>query len=279
MSISELFRSLPYQSKKHSSYFAIYEHLFEPFRGKAITFVEIGVLNGGSLFMWRSYFGNEARIIGVDLNPEAKKWEADGFEIHIGNQANPQFWAELFPKIGKVDVLLDDGGHTFEQQIVTTEAALPWIKDGGLLVVEDTHTSYMSSFGGPSSRSFVSYVKNLVDGVHYRSGMLDTQQFDRSVFSIAFFESIVALHVNKELAGMKSEPVVNGGESSDAVDYRHSDSPLGWIIESATRRFIRLREISYLGPLMATTWTVVRGGALAALSRSRARKLGRHFKY
>ena len=36
--------------------------------------------------MWRDYFGKDARIIGIDLNPEAKKWEKHGFEIFIGNQ-------------------------------------------------------------------------------------------------------------------------------------------------------------------------------------------------
>ena len=57
---------------------------FDEIVGKEITFVEIGILDGGSLFMWRDFFGNKARIIGVDLNPEAKKWEKEGFEIFIG---------------------------------------------------------------------------------------------------------------------------------------------------------------------------------------------------
>ncbi len=69
------YRNSKYLSIKHSSYFQVYEELLSKYRNKKITFVEIGVFNGGSLFMWRSYFGPEARIIGIDFNPEAKKWE------------------------------------------------------------------------------------------------------------------------------------------------------------------------------------------------------------
>ena len=63
----------PYKSIKHSSYFEVYDELFSKYRNKEITFVEIGVLNGGSLFMWRNFFGSRAKIIGIDLNPVAKK--------------------------------------------------------------------------------------------------------------------------------------------------------------------------------------------------------------
>ena len=58
----------PYRSIKHNTYFECYDHFFLNIGVKKITFVEIGVLGGGSLFMWRDYFGEKARIIGVDLN-------------------------------------------------------------------------------------------------------------------------------------------------------------------------------------------------------------------
>lgn len=81
--------------------------------------------------MWRDYFGASARIIGIDLNPISKKWEKDGFEIYIGNQSDPLFWREIFEKIGDVDIVLDDGGHTYEQQIITAHECIPNIRDGG----------------------------------------------------------------------------------------------------------------------------------------------------
>ena len=67
-------------SHKHTTYFDVYDKLFNKYQNKKITFVEVGVQYGGSLFMWQNYFGENARIIGIDLNPDAKKWEKYGFE-------------------------------------------------------------------------------------------------------------------------------------------------------------------------------------------------------
>ena len=75
----------------------------------------MGVLNGGSLFMWRQYLGSQARIIGIDFNSLAKHWEKDGFKIYIGSQSNPEFWTNFYKSVGMIGVLLDDGGHTNEQ--------------------------------------------------------------------------------------------------------------------------------------------------------------------
>ena len=158
------FKQSKYYSLKYKNYFPIYEKLFAKFRGKKITFVEIGVLSGGSLFMWKNYFGNDARIIGIELNPEAKKFEKEGFEIFIGNQADENFWKDFFEKVGEVDIILDDGGHTNFQQIVTCCSCIPFIKDNGLMVVEDVFHSYGLSYGAkgfynPSKYSFINFCK------------------------------------------------------------------------------------------------------------------------
>ena len=80
----------------------------EEFCGKEITFVEIGVLNGGPLFMWRGFFWPKARIIGVELNPGAKRWESEGFEIFCGSQSDEVFWSDFVEQVGRVDIVLDD---------------------------------------------------------------------------------------------------------------------------------------------------------------------------
>ena len=192
---SETYKSYiksPYRSVKHSTYFETYDALLAPYRGKAITFVEIGIFDCGSLFMWRDYFGPNARIIGIELNPEAKKWEDHGFEIFTGSQSDETFWQKFFAEIGPVDILLDDGGHTYEQQIITTECALPRIKDGGLLVVEDTHTSYMRGFG-PRRYSFMAYVKKRLEKINRRYGRFAKRGGAKTrIWSVQVFESITA---------------------------------------------------------------------------------------
>lgn len=215
----------PFKSIKHSTYFEIYDELLSRYRNKDITFVEIGILGGGSLFMWREFFGSNARIIGVDFNPNAKKWEEHGFEIFIGSQSDENFWKEFVKNIGPIDVVLDDGGHTYLQQIVTSEMLLEHIKDGGMLVVEDTHTSYMRGFG-PRKYSFIAYVKNIIDKINNRFAKLDQEHSDKRIWSVQIFESVVAFHINRKATNLISEPTCNNGIDDSAKDYRYHEIKL-----------------------------------------------------
>ena len=219
--IEQAFYRSPHFSTKYDSYFPVYDRLFSPFRGRPIVFVEVGVLSGGSLFMWRDYFGEKARIIGVDLNPEATKWRAHGFEIHIGDQSNERFWSDFFAAVGPVDVMIDDGGHRNHQQIVTAACALPHVNDGGLLLVEDVHTSYMRKFGNPSPRSFIAYCKEAIDSINARSpyGRGRLAALRTIVHSIEFFESIVVFKVDR-MKCVTPNFLTNGGTADGARDFR-----------------------------------------------------------
>ena len=67
-------------------YFEIYHRHFERFRGKPVTVVEFGVSQGGSLQMWKHYFGPRARIIGIDVNPDCAMYVEPQIEVLIGSQ-------------------------------------------------------------------------------------------------------------------------------------------------------------------------------------------------
>ena len=221
------FRASPLLTAKHESYFDAYAKEFMEYVGKPITFVEIGVMNGGSLFMWRSFFGEQARIIGVDLNPGARRLEQHGFEIHTGSQSDKEFWRNFFQKVGVVDVVLDDGGHTYRQQIVTANACIPHIRDGGKLMVEDVHTSYYPSFGYPSPYSFINWAKSRVDQVNFRSNSIPGHPGNSSdcIHSVSFYESIVCFSINRSKCG-PSAVVENGGKSILAEDFRYKDTAM-----------------------------------------------------
>jgi hypothetical protein len=220
--LRNIYDKTKYLSIKYDSYFHAYEQLLSKYQGKEITFVEVGILNGGSLFMWREYFGPKARIIGVDMNPASKMWESHGFEIHIGDQASQIFWRDFFQKVGSVDVFIDDGGHTNLQQITTVHCAVEHIRDGGVLIVEDVHTSYFKEFGNPWSRAFIGFAAKIVDGINSRSFALRTnrERYAKRVHSVSFFESIVAFHINTALC-KKSVPTSNLGISQNASDFRY----------------------------------------------------------
>ena len=172
--------------------------------------------------MWRDFFGKNARIIGVDLNPEATKWREHGFEIFIGDQSDSNFWAEFFSEIGNIHVLLDDGGHRNDQQIVTTTCALPHILDGGLLIIEDTQTSFMKFESFPKY-SFISFLKSKVNSLNARSGDLEIKKdlFSSAVHSIEFFTGICVLHVNRSLS-TSTQRIENKGVRSNSSDFRYN---------------------------------------------------------
>jgi len=218
----EAFSNSPYFSIKHTNYFDIYDRLLSKYIGQSMTFVEIGVLDGGSLFMWRDFFGNRARIIGVDLNPNAIKWREHGFEIFIGDQSNPDFWVNFFREIGDIDVLLDDGGHRNIQQIVTVQSSLPYVLDGGLIIVEDTQTSFMK-FETFQRFSFISFLKQKIESLYGRSDELNLSKdvFTKSVSSLEFFTGICVLHINRSLCE-STQRIENDGKRSFQSDFRYN---------------------------------------------------------
>lgn len=234
--ILALFEQSRRPTVKHAHYFAIYDELFAPYKGRDITFVEVGILGGGSLEAWRKYFGPKARIIGIDLNPVMKtELERDGFEVFIGDQADPAFWRAFFAQVGPIDVLLDDGGHTNTQTWTTVVEALDQVRDGGLIVVEDTHTAFMARFGNPSRDSLVHRLFVAVKELHYRSSevterdraarprwekrLLRDVRVAKRVHSIRFYESVIALSIDARKCLDSSRTLHGSGTSPD--DFRH----------------------------------------------------------
>lgn len=271
-SLREIYDRVPYLSIKYDSYFPAYEALLQKYVDRELTIVEVGIFNGGSLFMWREFFGPKARIIGIDLNPDAREWEKHGFEIYIGDQSSGQFWLELFQKIGKVDILIDDGGHTNRQQIVTSHYAIQNINDGGLLIVEDVHTNYFREFGNPSRYSFVNFAHRIVDGVNSRSYALRRAytQYSSRVYSVSFFESIVAFQVDSRLC-RQSVPTSNNGVSRGVTDFRYQ-GPITSALFTFKNKFAS--NSSFLA-------RVVKRGAdtlLSLLSRAEAIRCWKYFK-
>jgi len=219
----KLFEESKYQSYKLKKYFKVYDKIFSPYKNKKITFVEIGILNGGSLFIWKKFFGEHARIIGIDMNPDCKKFEKDGFEIFIGDQSDPIFWKNFFNKVGKIDIILDDGGHTNKQQIMTVVSCIPNIKNDGMVVIEDTHTSYMKEFSNPQKYSFINFSKKLVDDLNltlYLGPKKFKYTLNKYIYSIQFFEGFALFNVNRDLC-IENKLVDNNKKRANHWDFRY----------------------------------------------------------
>jgi Methyltransferase domain len=175
---------------KWEHYFDIYHRHFAKFVGRDVHLVEIGVYSGGSLEMWKSYLGPHAKIHGVDIEEACRVYDDGQTRIHIGDQADRSFWRQFRQDVPQLDIVVDDGGHTPEQQIVTLEELLPHLRPGGVFLCEDAdgvHNEFLAYAAG-----LVNHF-NMVD--HKTGALLATTPtaFQRAVYSIHFYPYVVVI--------------------------------------------------------------------------------------
>jgi hypothetical protein len=168
---------------KWEHYFEIYHRHFARFVGKKVDVLEIGIFSGGSLEMWHAYFGDQSHIYGVDIEPACKSYENDHVSVFIGDQADRSFWRNFRSKVPGIDIIIDDGGHSPEQQQVTLEEMLPHLRPGGVYLCEDIKGAFnrFASFAtglvnelnrqqnipGPELTSSVSTFQSLIHSIHF----------------------------------------------------------------------------------------------------------------
>ncbi|MDT4981167.1 MAG: hypothetical protein QOG07_3046 [Pseudonocardiales bacterium] len=178
-------------------YFPIYTRHLERFRGRSVNVLEVGVYRGGGLDLWSSYLGPEAKLVGLDIDEAAVRAVKGRFQVVLGDQADPDVLRKINDDYGPFDVVIDDGGHTMDQQIVTIETLFPLLNDGGVFIVEDTHTSYWTAFGGGlhEPTSFVEWTKPRIDDLHSRhhAGIDRSSVWATEVDGMHWYDSVVVL--------------------------------------------------------------------------------------
>jgi trans-aconitate methyltransferase len=176
-----------------------YEEYFEPIRAMELVFLEIGVLGGASLRMWREYFPR-AQIFGIDVNPEAEAHADDRITVLIGSQSDARFLDTALERTGRPDIVLDDGSHYARDQTTTLLHLWRHVKPGGIYVVEDLHTSYMPGYNmrwreGGTTMEFLKDVADDVNGAWH-----DCPVLFPDVYSLAFFQELCVLRKRREAA-------------------------------------------------------------------------------
>ncbi|WP_375476866.1 class I SAM-dependent methyltransferase [uncultured Jatrophihabitans sp.] len=178
-------------------YFDIYDRHFAPFRHKRVNVLEFGVSQGGSLQMWKHYFGRRAQILGVDINERCRQFTEERIDVVIGDQEDRDFLQSIGRRLGHIDVLIEDGGHTAGQQIATFEELWPYISPGGVLLMEDLHTSYWDNYGGGYQRpgTFIEFAKNLIDQQHAwhsrERDRFDVDGYTKTIRGMHVYDSII----------------------------------------------------------------------------------------
>lgn len=188
---------------KWDHYFEIYDRHFKDYQDKEVVILEIGISQGGSIDLWRKFFGSRLRYYGIDINPKCKELEAENATVFIGSQSDVNFLNEVKKQIPDLDILIDDGGHTMHQQIVSFENLFEKIKFGGLYLCEDNHTSYWFEFGGGMKKkgTYIEFVKNLIDVMHLwyagKNTKLPNMDLKQSIYAIHIYNSIVVIEKEK----------------------------------------------------------------------------------
>lgn len=190
-------------------YHRYYSEIFAAFRSKKdVRILEIGVEHGRSLVTWANFFENAAPdgIQGVSFRHtgdflksscEVEKLElCKKVRVFYGDQSNSTFLNELvrdgalidpeshlrevdWQKCGW-DIVIDDGSHLPRHQLISFYKLFPFVRPGGVYVIEDIETSYFDAsfaeiygykikdagIGTPPPGNFVEKMKQLIDVVN-----------------------------------------------------------------------------------------------------------------
>jgi hypothetical protein len=94
---------------------------------------------GASLKMWRDFFPN-AEVIGADIQP-ATQFTDTRIRTLLCDQTNPEDVKNMLKDIGKrIDIFIDDGSHAKRDQVKLANAALPFLRDDVVYIIEDVYS-------------------------------------------------------------------------------------------------------------------------------------------
>ena len=194
---------------KWHHYIPIYDRYFSRFRGRKIRFLELGVSKGGSLQMWRKYFGDEAIIFGIDINKDCAIFNGKAGQVRIGSQADPEFLDSVVQEMGGVDIVLDDGSHQMNHIKTSLLHLFPKINYGGIYLIEDLHTSYWKNYGGGynTKGNFFYFLFQIVDDMHnwYHKRGIKKLNISKDCSGIHIHDSIVIFDKDKNYKPVHSQ--------------------------------------------------------------------------
>lgn len=154
---------------KWHHYFEIYEKHFAKFKNKPVNILEIGVQNGGSLLMWKKYFGKDAKVFGIDIDKECLKHQdlANNIQVFIGNAADKEFMEKLIKELPTLDIVIDDGGHKSKEQIYAFQTLYNHVSQTGVYLVEDIHVNYWNTVNKEYPQTFIEFAKEQAELLMY----------------------------------------------------------------------------------------------------------------
>ena len=205
---------------KWKHYFPIYEDHFCRFQNRDVTVLEIGCYKGGSLQLWKRFFGPHARIVGIDIDPACASYSEDQIDIRIGDQSDNAFLARVIEEFGTPDIIIDDGSHIMSHIQSSFDYLYKIVPRNGIYLVEDLHTAYWAEYEGGLRRksSFIEHCKGLIDELNadWAGEELQATEFTRSTLSMHFYDSVVVFEKGRHTAKLRYR--IGYDESDQAPD-------------------------------------------------------------
>jgi hypothetical protein len=147
--------------------------------------------------MWRWYFGPDAMLFGIDIDPKCAEFDGQSGQIRIGSQDDPDFLRSVVREMGGLDIVIDDGSHDSIHIRKSLDTLFPDLSDDGVYFIEDLHAAYWHSYsGGYRARtSFLEAAKEMIDDMHhwYHDNGLTVASTAGCVGGIHIHDSIVVL--------------------------------------------------------------------------------------
>ena len=150
--------------------------------------------------MWRRYFGEDAVIYGIDIDPACEQSNNLDGQVRIGSQVNKTFLSDVIDEMGGVDVVLDDGSHHMHDIKSSFDFLYPMLNVGGIYIIEDLHTSYWRRYGGGYcvQNNFFNFIRDSIDDLHrwYHRNAVKNNAIAEHCSGIHIHDSMVVFEKN-----------------------------------------------------------------------------------
>lgn len=152
----------PLLKTSRHNYTPFYHSLFSGVRDKPLRIFELGVGSGASLRGWKEFFPN-ASVFGGDKS-DRSLFREERIETFLCDQTSSEslgkLWSDPALEV-PMDIIIDDGLHTFESQVVFFENSISKLGEGGVFIIEDIHSSDMFKFNMIAARSWSKMVRQI----------------------------------------------------------------------------------------------------------------------
>jgi hypothetical protein len=159
-------------------YHTAYQKYFGPLRNRAVRLLEIGIgcgqkFVGASIPVWREYLPCVHLTMFEYQRECAELYRRQVDELVTGDQSKTEDLDRAL-RLGPFHLIVDDGGHTMRQQIVSLRHLLPALPPGGIYVMEDMQTSVIGDPGYidmPKGFTALRFVAEVIAQLHMRADM------------------------------------------------------------------------------------------------------------